>query len=90
MEGEWIHTLGFFLALLTLMMLSGMPVALGFLTLNIVGLYLFLGGEGALSLLATSTFSSVGQFALVPIPLFLLMGRRSRSCSSRSCWWRYS
>ena len=74
MEGEWIHTLGFFLALLTLMMLSGMPVALGFLTLNIVGLYFFLGGEGALSLLATSTFSSVGQFALVPIPLFLLMG----------------
>ena len=74
MEAEWIHTLGFFLALLMLMMLSGMPVALGFLTLNIIGLYFFLGGEGALSLLATSTFSSVGQFALVPIPLFLLMG----------------
>ena len=74
MEAEWVHTLGFFLGLLMLMMLSGMPVALGFLTLNIVGLYLFLGGEGALSLLATSTFSSVGQFALVPIPLFLLMG----------------
>ena len=74
MEAEWIHTLAFFLGLLMLMMLSGMPVALGFLTLNIVGLYLFLGGEGALSLLATSTFSSVGQFALVPIPLFLLMG----------------
>lgn len=74
MEIEWIQTLGFFLALLMLMMLSGMPVALGFLTLNIVGLYWFLGGEGALSLLATSTFSSIGQFALVPIPLFLLMG----------------
>ena len=74
MEGDWIQTLGFFLVLLTLMMLSGLPVALGFLTLNIIGLYLFLGGEGALSLLATSTFSSVGQFALVPIPLFLLMG----------------
>ena len=74
MEAEWVHTLGFFLGLLMLMMLSGMPVALGFLTLNIIGLYLFLGGEGALSLLATSTFSSVGQFALVPIPLFLLMG----------------
>ena len=74
MEAEWIHTLGFFLGLLMLMMLSGMPVALGFLTLNIIGLYFFLGGEGALSLLATSSFSSVGQFALVPIPLFLLMG----------------
>lgn len=71
---EWIHTLALFFAVLTLLMLSGMPVALGFLTLNILGLFFFLGGEGALSLLATSTFSSVGQFALIPIPLFILMG----------------
>ncbi len=69
-----MQTLLFFFALLMLMMLSGMPVALGFLTLNILGLYFFLGGEGALSLLATSTFSSVAQFALIPIPLFVLMG----------------
>jgi tripartite ATP-independent transporter DctM subunit len=74
MEFDWITTLAFFFGLLILMMLSGMPVALGFLTLNIVGLYFFLGGENALSLLATSTFSSVGQFALIPIPLFILMG----------------
>ena len=74
MEFDWITTLAFFFGLLVLMMLSGMPVALGFLTLNIVGLYFFLGGENALSLLATSTFSSVGQFALIPIPLFILMG----------------
>ena len=74
MEYEWIYNLGFFFGLLMLMMLSGMPVAIGFITLNIVGLYFFLGGAGSLSLLATSSFSSIGQFALIPIPLFILMG----------------
>ncbi|SVC17073.1 uncharacterized protein METZ01_LOCUS269927, partial [marine metagenome] len=74
MEYEWIHLLVFFFALLTLMMLSGMPVAVGFLTLNIIGLYFFLGGESAMSLLAMNAFSSVGKFALIPIPLFILMG----------------
>lgn len=74
MEMEWVYNLSFFFGLLVLMMLSGMPVAFGFLTLNIIGLYFFLGGEGALSLLATSSFSSIGQFSLIPIPLFILMG----------------
>jgi len=71
---EWVVNLAFFFGLLVLMMLSGMPVAFGFLTLNIVGLFLFMGGENALSLLATSSFSSIGQFSLIPIPLFILMG----------------
>ena len=74
MEYEWAYSLAFFFGLLILMMLSGMPVAFGFLTLNIVGLYFFLGGAGSLALLATSSFSAVGQFALIPIPLFILMG----------------
>lgn len=59
--------------MLIVMMLSGMPVAFGFITLSIVGLYFYLG-VGSLSLLATSSFSSIGQFALIPIPLFILMG----------------
>ena len=40
---------------------------------SIVGFYFYLG-IGSLSLLATSSFSSIGQFALIPIPLFILMG----------------
>ncbi len=71
---EWVGNLAFFFGLLVLMMLSGMPVAFGFLTLNIVGLFFLMGGENALSLLATSSFSSIGQFSLIPIPLFILMG----------------
>ena len=51
---------------------EGMPVAFGFITLSIVGFYFYLG-IGSLSLLATSS-SSIGQFALIPIPLFILMG----------------
>lgn len=73
MEFSWVMTLVFFFGLLMMMMLSGMPVAIGFITLNIIGLYFFVG-EGALSLLATSSFSSIGVFALIPIPLFILMG----------------
>ncbi len=73
MEYEWVYNLAFFFGLLMLMMLSGMPVALGFITLNIVGLYFFLG-PGSLALLATSSFSSIGQFTLIAIPLFILMG----------------
>lgn len=73
MELEWVYNLSFFFGLLMLMLLSGMPVAIGFLTLNILGLYIYLG-PGSLALLATSSFSSVGQFALIPIPLFILMG----------------
>ena len=55
-------------------MLSGMPVAFGFITLNIIGLYLYLG-VGSLSLLATSSFSSIGQFFFDPHPAFHLDGR---------------
>ncbi|MDA9008983.1 TRAP transporter large permease subunit [Alphaproteobacteria bacterium] len=73
MEYEWVYNLAFFFGLLMLMMLSGMPVAVGFITLNIVGLYFFLGA-GSLALLATSSFSSIGQFTLIAIPLFILMG----------------
>ena len=74
MEVDWSVLLLIFFVLLIVVLGSGMPVAIGFLTLNILGLYFFMGGEVALSLLATSAFSSVGQFALIPIPLFILMG----------------
>tara|TARA_B100000676_G_scaffold265922_1_gene279265 strand:- start:487 stop:1797 length:1311 start_codon:yes stop_codon:yes gene_type:complete len=69
----WVHNLTLFFGMLMAMMLSGLPVAFGFLTLNILGLYFFMGGN-TLSLLATSAFTSVGQFSLIPIPLFILMG----------------
>lgn len=74
MEFGLLGNIAFFFGLLMIFMLSGMPVAFGFLTLTIAGSFLFFGGGSGLSLIATNTFTSVGQFALIPIPLFILMG----------------
>ena len=52
----------------------GLPVAFAFLTLNIVGAWLFLGGEPGLAQLARNAVQSVTSFSLTPIPFFVLMG----------------
>ncbi len=52
----------------------GMPVAFTFLAINIVGAWLYMGGEAGLAQLARSSVSSVTAFSLTPIPLFVLMG----------------
>ena len=52
----------------------GLPVAFGFLAINIVGALMFLGGEQGLSQLARNAVQSVTSFSLTPIPFFVLMG----------------
>jgi len=52
----------------------GMPVALTFIAINIVGAWIYMGGEPGLVQLARSSVSSVTAFSLTPIPLFVLMG----------------
>lgn len=58
----------------TVLLFIGMPVALTFITINIVGAWLYMGGEAGLMQLARSSVSSVAAFSLTPIPLFVLMG----------------
>jgi tripartite ATP-independent transporter DctM subunit len=58
----------------TVLLFIGMPVALTFITINIVGAWLYMGGEVGLAQLARSSVSSVAAFSLTPIPLFVLMG----------------
>jgi tripartite ATP-independent transporter DctM subunit len=55
-------------------MAMGMPVALAFLAANIVGAYIFMGGERGIGQLLNNGLGSLTKYALVPIPLFLLMG----------------
>ena len=57
-----------------MLLFIGMPVALTFITVNIVGAWLYMGGEAGLVQLARSSVSSVTAFSLTPIPLFVLMG----------------
>ena len=59
---------------LLLCMASGMPIALAFLLVNVVGSYVLFGGIAGLEQLVLSMYSSVNSFALLPLPLFILMG----------------
>ena len=58
----------------TVLLLIGMPVALSFVAINIVGAWLFLGGEAGLAQIVRNSVVSVMNFSLTPIPLFVLMG----------------
>lgn len=71
---EWYEALGLLLGSILVLMAIGMPVALAFLAANIVGAWVFMGGERGISQLLNNGFGSLTSFALVPIPLFLLMG----------------
>ncbi len=71
---EWYAALGLLLGTIVVLMAVGMPVALAFLAANILGAWVFMGGEPGITQLLNNGFGSLTTFALVPIPLFLLMG----------------
>jgi tripartite ATP-independent transporter DctM subunit len=71
---EWYEALALLLGSILALMAIGMPVALAFLAANIIGAWVFMGGERGISQLLNNGFGSLTSFALVPIPLFLLMG----------------
>jgi tripartite ATP-independent transporter DctM subunit len=71
---EWFESLALLLGSILFLMAIGMPVALAFLAANIVGAWFFMGGARGVSLLLDNGFGGLTNYALVPIPLFLLMG----------------
>jgi tripartite ATP-independent transporter DctM subunit len=71
---EWFEALGLLIGAILLLMAIGMPVALAFLAANIVGAWFFMGGARGVTLMLNNGFGGLTNFALVPIPLFLLMG----------------
>ncbi|MBO9427824.1 TRAP transporter large permease [Labrenzia sp. R4_1] len=71
---EWYEALALLLGVIVALMAIGMPVALAFLAANIVGAWIFMGGERGIGQLLNNGLGSMTKFALVPIPLFLLMG----------------
>jgi tripartite ATP-independent transporter DctM subunit len=70
----WIEASAIMFGGLVALMGLGLPVAFGFLAVNIVGALIFLGGEQGLSQLARNAVQSVTSFSLTPIPFFVLMG----------------
>ena len=55
-------------------MILRMPVGMAMLSVGFFGTWALNGGRSAMALLATETYSSVSNYSLVVIPLFLLMG----------------
>lgn len=72
MAWYWVASLLFGTAL-GLMML-GVPVAIGFFVTNVMAAALFMGGAPGIQQVINNGFGAMTNFALVPIPMFLLMG----------------
>jgi len=58
----------------TALLLLGMPVALTFVAVNIIGALFFLGGDPGLAQVVRNSVAAVQNLSLTPIPLFVLMG----------------
>jgi tripartite ATP-independent transporter DctM subunit len=59
---------------LVVLMMTGMPIAICFMFINIVGAVLVLGYPAGLDYLVQSMWTSLATFTIAPVPLFVLMG----------------
>ncbi len=71
---EWWLVLLLIFGGLSALLLAGMPIAFAFTTVNVVGVYVLWGGYVGLNQLIYSVNTSVASFALLPVPMFILMG----------------
>jgi tripartite ATP-independent transporter DctM subunit len=71
---EWQIAVLIVFGSLILLMLTGMPIALCFMFINVVGGLLVLGYPAGLEFSIQSMWSSLATFTIAPIPLFVIMG----------------
>lgn len=70
----WYDTLGLLIGLLLLFMAVGLPVVFAFFAVNLIGAFVFMGGDKGMVQLMRNAADAVQSFALLPIPLFIFMG----------------
>lgn len=71
---EWQMALLLIIGSFLLLMLAGIPVVYSFFLVNMVTMFILMGGQAGLRNLITSIYGSLAVFVLLPIPLFVLMG----------------
>ena len=74
MSLDWYWAAAILFGLSIVFMMMGIPVAIAFCAGNIVAAVLFMGGANGIIQTINNGFGSMTTFALVPIPMFLLMG----------------
>jgi len=65
---EWYAAGGLMLAMVLGLMALGFPVAFAFLSANVVGVVLFMGGSVGIDQLVANGASSILSFLLVAVP----------------------
>jgi tripartite ATP-independent transporter DctM subunit len=71
---DWALALLLMVGGLVALLVIGLPVAIAFFGINLIGAWIFLGGESGLVQLTRNAVSSITNYSLAPIPLFILMG----------------
>ena len=79
---EWYWTLTLLLGSILILMFVGVPVGIAFITVNSIAAFILFGRFGSfdanmsasISQLTDNAFANMTIFAIVPIPMFLLMG----------------
>ena len=71
---EWQIALVMMLGIVCGGMFLGLPVVIAFFAANIIGTFVFLGGDPGLASMPMEFQRAIAKFSLTPIALFLLMG----------------
>ena len=71
---EWYWSIALILGAFFTLLFVGVPVVFAFFAVNIVGMFLLMGGEAGLEQMVNSAYGSLTVFVLLPITLFVLMG----------------
>jgi tripartite ATP-independent transporter DctM subunit len=70
----WYFALALMVGSICVLMTIGIPIAFAFFLTNLVGAFIFLGGQAGIGAFIQGSMSAIANFNLAPIPFFLLMG----------------
>jgi tripartite ATP-independent transporter DctM subunit len=74
MEMEWYWALATLIGMVMFFMMIGVPVAMTFITTNIIGVLIFMGDLAGWTQIVDNSTALITRFTLGPVPMFIMMG----------------
>ena len=74
MEMEWYWALAILIGMVMFFMAMGVPVALTFITANVIGVLIFMGDVAGWTQIVDNSTDLITRFTLGPVPMFIMMG----------------